>query len=176
MKTLFVSLTAFLFAFLIGCQSSITDPVGTDNGYSANKDFISTLTEMIKVDDAVLDPTHPLGNPTKVKGFIRYNLQQIQADLTLTPPPPQLRVKLSAYIDLTLTPDCPRVKVNNNMKVVASIDKTVFFTGSNDAAIFFNNVFRVRNCCCGPMDMILKFQVDRKELKLVSMELIAIEQ
>ncbi len=47
MKTLFVSLVAFFFAFFIGCQeNSITDPVMNDTGAEFTTNLHQLLTKI----------------------------------------------------------------------------------------------------------------------------------
>jgi len=46
MKTLFVALVALLFAFFIGCQSSITDPVSETTNMAGTVDEETFLTKM----------------------------------------------------------------------------------------------------------------------------------
>ena len=63
MKTLFVALVALLFAFFLGCQSSITDPVAPDQTNLASavdqetfayKDVISTWPGLIRINTSTL--------------------------------------------------------------------------------------------------------------------------
>lgn len=184
MKALFASLLACLFAFFLGCQqSSITDPVTIDDNALtledvqnlAHKDLISYYPGLIKVDDRIFDPSHyngisPLPLFTEVKGDIRYSHQLFEVDQT--PPPALLGAKVKLYINLILDAECP--KQDSYMKVVAISDATVYFSGSpgtTEEFIIVERAFKVRNCCCCPMDLYLKFGISHTEVSLVSMEL-----
>ena len=168
MKTLFFPLVVLLFAFVIGCQSSITDPIVNDNGYSANKDFISTLTQVIKLDGTVNDPRTSFDSRVEVKGEIRYSLETVQFD---TPPPaPRSAFKVRLHIAAKLKTNCPQDDalwtVNN------SSEDLVYKTDPAETVYYIQKSFRVQSNCPYPLDLVLKFKVNEKELKVVSMELI----
>ena len=79
MKTLFVSLVAFLFAFFVGCQNSITDPAGSDNGEKfsgnenlVNKDVLSNYPGVIKLNGIMLYPTLPFNSYVTISGQVKF--------------------------------------------------------------------------------------------------------
>lgn len=167
MKTLFFPLVALLFAFFIGCQSSITDPVVTDNDYSANKDFISTLTEMIKVEGTVDDPRQSFNSGVEINGEIRYSIETVYFDSP--PPAPQSAFKVRLYIDAQLKALCPQDddlwKVNNVS------EDLVYNIGPVESEYYLQKSFRVQSTCPIPLDFVIKFKVNEKRLEIVSMRL-----
>jgi hypothetical protein len=177
MKVLFVLLSAFLMVFFLGCQeNSITDPGTTDANVNAvqdfqnlpNKDMISYYPGIIKIFDSIYDPTHPQNGGDQIKGFIRYN-HRVIAGLS-SQDHPRYTVKVGFYVDLALEAKCPMH--NDCMKVVRLSDQTVEFPPvDNNAYQVVEKVFRVSNTCCGPLDLIIKFSVDRNDVGLLSMTL-----
>jgi hypothetical protein len=178
MKALFVYLPAFLFLFLLGCQeNSITDP-GTidDNTFTAqddqnfaSKDFISAYPRLIEISELIMDPTHPMNiDGDQIKGIIRYDHQV--TPVYSTPEVRRYRIDLKFYVNLRLNANCPNHP--DCMKILGTSTDMVYFPGRTDSRnIQVEKVFSVRNCCCGQMNLILKFNVDNKDIVLASMSL-----
>ena len=167
MKTLFFPLVALLFAFFIGCQSSITDPIVTDNGYSANKDFISTLTEVIKLQGTVDDPRQSFNSGVDIKGEIRYSVKTVYFDSP--PPAPQSAFKVQLYVDAELKASCA---LDDEIWTVKSVSQDlVHKTDPAESVYYIQKSFRVQSNCPNPMDLVVKFQVEENQLKIVSMKL-----
>jgi len=176
MKTLFVSLVALLFAFFLGCQNSITDPVVSDSKDNfgsfytdnyANKDFIHTLPEVIELKGMVDDPRFSVNSPVEISGIIRYDLRMIYFDAP--PPAPQSAFKVRLYIDAQLKAKC---SLDDDVWTVKSTSEDlVYKTNPTESIYYLQKSFRVKSKCPVPMDLILKFQVNEKELSLVSVAL-----
>ena len=190
MKTLFVSLAALLFAFFLGCQNSITDPVvpestefvgNAEEETSAYKDvFNFNYPEMIKLDGTLFDPSHRLNSFAEIKGVVRYGIKEVNSGTPaekirefykVTPggisPDKNLKVKL--YVDAALKVNCPRH--NQPWTVKKAAEQIVTVSSANQSVIYFQKSFRVENTCCAPLNLIMKFEVNERALKLVSMEL-----
>ena len=168
MKTLFFPLVALLFAFFIGCQSSITDPIVTDTGYSANKDFISTLTEVIKLEGMVDDPRPSFNSGVKINGEIRYSIKTVYFDSP--PPAPQSALKVQLYVDAELKANCA---LDDELWTVNNVSQDlVYKTDPAESVYYIQKSFRVQSSCPNPMDLVFKFEVNEKELKVISMALI----
>ena len=169
MKALFFPLVALLFAFFIGCQSSITDPVVTDNGISANKDFISTLTEVIKLQGTVDDPRPSFNSGVEINGEIRYSIKTIYFDSP--PPAPQSAFKVQLYIDAELKANCA---LDDELWTVNNVSQDlVYKTDPAESEYYLQKTFSVQSNCPNPMDLVIKFQVDENQLKVVSMMLVS---
>jgi hypothetical protein len=172
MKTLFVSLVAFLFAFFFGCQNSITDPVVSENAYTenyANKDVISTYPEVIKLQGMLDDPrqSNTLNSGVEINGDLRYSLETVYFDSP--PPAPQSAFKVRLYVHAQL-------KANSSQDtdiwtVKGTSEDLVNKTDPAESIYYIQKSFRVKSKCPVPMDLVLKFQVDEKEISLVSMDL-----
>ena len=167
MKTLFFPLVALLFAFFIGCQSSITDPIVTDNSYSANKDFISTLTEVTKLQGTVDDPRQSFNSSVDINGEIRYLIETVYFDSP--PPAPQSAFKVRLYVDAQLKANCG---VDDEVWKVNNVSEDLVYNiGPAESDYFLQKSFRVQSTCPTPLDLVLNFKVDEKELKIVAMNL-----
>jgi hypothetical protein len=177
MKALLALIAAFLMVFFLGCQeNSITDPGSIDDNALAvqndqnltNKDMISAYPGVIKIFDAIYDPTHPQNNGDQIKGFIRYNHQLLPVSSSYSDP--TYSVKLKLYVNLEIDAKCPMH--SDCMKVVAATDQNVDFAATDHN--FYQEVekvFSVANTCCGGMVLVLKFSVDKDNLELLSMSL-----
>lgn len=166
MKTLFVSLVAFLFAFFVGCQNSITDPAGSDNGEKfsgnenlVNKDVLSNYPGVIKLNGIMLDPTLPFNSYVTISGQVRYNLATYPVAAN------QNAIKVSLYVDAEMKTDAGYD--NSTWKVNDTSEDIVYFT-SNDEAIFFAKAFKVQNTVRYPLYLLFEFQVEGKQLVLIS--------
>ena len=189
MKTLFVSLAALLFAFFLGCQSSITDPVvpestefvgNAEEETFAYKDvFNFNYPEMIKLDGTLFDPSHRLNSFAEIKGVVRYGIREVNGGTTAVNSTefykvrpsgtPDKKFKVSLYVDAALKVNCPRY--NQPWTVKKAAEQIVIVSSANQSVIYIQKSFRVKNTCCAPLDLVLKFEVNERELKLVSMEL-----
>lgn len=177
MKTLFVSLVALLFAFFLGCHSSITDPelleptkfIGTsgeDN--SAYKDVLSYYPGAIKLEGVLYDPSHRLNSMAEISGIVRYNFEKVTLDKTS----PKPAIKGNMYINAELKGGCP----GHGPWIVFGTSEAIVKTSVNyQQVIFVEKSFKVRNTCCSPMNLVLKFQVSEKALTLVSMRLVKVK-
>lgn len=191
MKTLFVALVALLFAFFLGCQSSITDPevlehtkfFGTSEDNSIDKDWFTVqYPNAIKLDGMLFDPSH--NNYASIEGVVRYGSKQVNigpsgeriVDFYKVKPsgtPPEKRLKFNLYIDATLKAYC---SVHNHpWTVKKAAEQIVTVSPSNPSVIYIQKSFRVQNTCCAPLDLIMKFEVNERELKLVFMNLKLVE-
>jgi hypothetical protein len=174
MKALFVYLPAFLFLFLLGCQeNSITDPgtiedntfTAQDDQYYVSKDFISAYPRLIEISELIKDPTHPLNiDGDQIKGIIRYN-----HEVSPTPNLNKYRVDLKFFVNLRLNANCPRHP--DCMKIAGTATHTVEISGLSTGNVKIEKVFRVCSCCCGQMNLILRFSVDINDIVLKSMSL-----
>jgi hypothetical protein len=178
MKAILFVLQAFVLVFFLGCQeSNITDPGAINDNtsvvqgsYSDNfsaKDLISSYPRSIIVDQLIYDPTHPANGGDPIKGIIRYDHK-----LGLMPSTPSgnlYRVQIRLYLDLIIDANCPRNL--EAMKSTGSSAETVDFAANTARVRSFEKVFIVRNTCCGPMNLVLKFETNTKDMKLVSVSL-----
>ena len=177
MKTLFVTLVALLFAFFLGCQSSITDPelleptkfVGNaEQENSAYKDAVSTWPGIIKLEGSLYDPSHRLNSMAEISGIVRYNFEKVN----LYKASPKPAIKVNMYINAELKGGCP----GHGPWIVFGTSEAIVNTSVNyQQVIFVEKSFKVRNTCCSPMNLVLKFQVSEKALTLVSMRLVKVK-
>lgn len=177
MKSFAALLVAFLMVFFLGCQeNSITDPGTTEDNASAvhnyqnltDKDLISAYPGLIKVFESVFDPTHPQNGGDQIKGVIRYNHSSLP--VSATSGNPRYTIKAKFYIDLSIDAKCPLH--DELMKVVARTDQSVDFADrDHNAYKEVEKVFSVCNTCCGSMNLVLRFKVDRNDVGLLSMKL-----
>ena len=175
MKTLFVSLAALLFAFLIGCQSSITDPVvpeKSDNtsAYSqiyASKDWISSLPGEIELNDFIQVPNPSIDELAELEGSIRYSIEKVYFDAP--PPSPQSAYKVGMYINATVT--CKTLTGENVWLVKNTSQDYVYISNNNETVKYLVKTFTVQKACPVPLDLVLKFEVTEKELILFHKEL-----
>jgi hypothetical protein len=176
MKNLFIPLTALLFAFFLGCQSTITDPVVTDNpnvkitaeeNVYVLKTSISAYRGVIKLEGLVFDPSHPLNSFAEIGGVIRYNLEERFFDPI--PPAPQSGIFVDLYVDAELKGGCSGQQHPWTVKTTSQ--DMVYTSDVNASFSYLEKTFRVSNTCCAPLNLVFKFQVDEKALTLVSMSL-----
>jgi hypothetical protein len=161
MKTLFVWLVALLFAFFLGCQNSITDPVVTDNseyiGTSeeeiAFKDAVSAFPGLIKLDGNLFDPLHP-AYAVQIDGIIRYKLELLN----------QEALKVIIYINASLKSGCPG---QNKHWMVYGLTEDVLHSTTG----ILEKSFDVKNTCNCHFKLVLRLKVNEKEVILISAEL-----
>jgi len=170
MKTLMVALVVFLFAFLIGCQeNSITDPVTNETdsnqlGFmenSVDKNILSYFPGAIKLDGLLHDPVHPLNSFAKISGVVRYRVDRFSLDE---------QVKINLYIQAELKSNCP---MSTGLWTINETSVVIVDAPSNGSAtVYFEKSFRVRHTCCYPLKLVVKFQVSKDVLEIVSTELV----
>jgi hypothetical protein len=192
MKTLFVSLVALLFAFFLGCQSSITDPVSSESTkYTSNlqeetaayKDaFNSKYPNMLKLQGTLVDPSHRPNGYADISGVVRYGFKELKGGMVPVNAPefyktapsgtPDKKFRVDLYVDADLKGGCVG---HNNWSVKKAAEQTIIISSSRLSVISIQKSFRVKNTCCAPLDLFVKFEVSNKELKIVSMELKIVE-
>jgi hypothetical protein len=174
MKTLFVSLVALLFAFFLGCQSSITDPIVSDNGTTLStpveenatyKDVISTYPGFLRLTGMLADPINGVNSRAEIGGFVKYKIENLGTDKTS--PSHQIRKKISIYVDATLKAGYP-----NNPVIWAVNGFTNETYPANAALYLFEKSFRVQNALNAPLSLVIKFQFDGSNLSIYSMKLV----
>ena len=174
MKTLFISIVALFFAFLIGCQeNSITDPVMDNTGTEfttptasdIDKDLISTYPGVIILEGMLYDPSHQLNSFAEIKGIVKYRLDQINTDKR----PPRPAIKVQLYVNAAIRGY--HTGHNRPWTVNKAAEDIVYMSPTAQSVYFLEKSFRVSNSCCAPLNLVLKFQVDEKVVTLVSMEL-----
>ena len=189
MKTLFVSLVALLFAFFLGCQNSITDPVvpetnqlvdATDEETLVYKDvFNVTYPNVIRLEGLLLDPSHRLNSYAQIEGVVRYGIKKLNSRTAAEIPiefykvglagTPDENKKVDIYVDAQLKANCPHS--NSAWTVKKAVDQIITVNTTNQLVTYIQKSFRLKNTCCAPLNLALKFEVNKNELKLVSMEL-----
>lgn len=173
MKTLFVALVTFLFALIIGCQeSSITDPVSNDTEINSkvaesnylDKDIASYYPGVIKLDALLPDPSHFLNSFARIKGTVRYRVDETYMQKQSTPAPNAINVKL--LVNAQLFGESPK-PVSPWIVTGTSVD-VMYKTHNGLANYILEKSFRVRDTS---LNLILKFGVYKKSVKLISMVL-----
>jgi hypothetical protein len=169
MKTLFVSLAFSLFAFFIGCQSSITDPLQSDNSEKfsqeenfVNKDVLAYYPGMIKLNGIMVDPTLPFNNYVTISGQVRYNIEAVTFAAI------QNAIKVGLYVNAEMKNELAN---NRNPWTVNETSEDVVYFSSNDAEVYLTKYFRVNNTVKYPLNLVLEFRVEGKKLILVSKSL-----
>ena len=174
MKTLFVALVALLFAFFLGCQSSITDPVvpeptkfigASEQENSAYKDALSYYPGAIKLEGMLYDPSHRLNSFAEIRGIVRYRLEE----MSTADRPPRSAIKVQLLVNAELKGGCSG---NRSWLVNGTSEDFVYQIVTTSSGYFLEKSFRVKNTCCSPLNLILKFQVSEKSLTLESMRLV----
>jgi hypothetical protein len=171
MKTIFVFLVALFFTFIIGCQeNSITEPVMNDIGAeftlttpTIDKDIVNYYPGSIKLEGMIYDPSHRLNSYAEIMGMVRYRLQPV----TLVPK--QKAIKVGFYVNAELKSNCPHQHCP--WKVINTVEEVLYASSAIQSVFFLEKSFRVRNTCCAPLDLVLKFQIEGKAVTLVSMSL-----
>lgn len=172
MKTLFVSLVALLFAFFIGCQNSITDPVSENTNMTATvqdetiayKDAVSLWPGVIKLDGNICEPIHNTCDVTLISGIIRYNIKPIRAGHHLI-----TALNVGVYINAELKSGFD--DTDGPWRVFGMTQELVYLPTSNQEVYTLDKEFFVRNTGNYRLILALKFEVNEKVAKLISMEL-----
>lgn len=174
MKTLFVSLVALLFAFFLGCQSSITDPEVQEPTKSltaaeietfAYKDAISTWPGVIRLEGFMFDPSHRLNSFVEISGVVQYKFREVKLSKTS----PHRSQVVSIYVNAELKSGCPNQKYAWTVKNLSE----EFINSVNGTAqpIYIEKSMIVKNSCCSPLLLVFKFEVAGNKLNLVSKSL-----
>ena len=160
MKTLFISLVAFLFAFFVGCQeNTITDPVTDQSIPNVDKDVNSYYSEVIKLDGLLFDPSHSKSHPyANIDGTIRYRVDKIKIDRIVAK-------KVSFIVNASIHGGCPKSKL---WRVTEISEAILDFTGPDQTTRTFEKTFKVCNTCCAPLQLVMKFELSDNNLKVVS--------
>ena len=168
MKTLVASLVVLVFAFFIGCQDTITDPVSSDTNSSAvqeeasYKTVISTWPGYIRVHNYIFDPSHPQLDNVLLNGMIKYKIESkatIKDDVSHG-------YKLSLFVNVEVISRCPHQK--SKPTVTAFANENIDLASTSEIANYFEKVFEVSNNCCGKLKLVLKFAFYGDQLTLVS--------
>lgn len=169
MKTLFVSLTAFLFVLFDGCQENlITDPLA--EGIEMNsehqiqsdayKDAISFYPGTIKLEGKLYDPSQLHNGYADISGIIRYRLDQNDFDSG---------IKVSLFVEADLK--CKNIGNDQPMTVNKISQDIVYKSYSNHTFYYLLKEFDVENVCRIPLILVLNLRLDENELVLESMNL-----
>jgi len=177
MKTLFVALAALMFAFFLGCQNSITDPVMPETNVVSKDVFNFTYPNVIGLKGWIYDPSHRSKSFAEISGVVRYKIQEVStdgtpADLDKTAPNEIFaakNLKVSLFVDADLKINCRHKNLPSTVNGTAESIVEVNRTDQSD--YYIEKSFKVENTCCRPLDLILKFRVSDKQLELVSMRL-----
>jgi hypothetical protein len=190
MKTLFVALVALLFAFFLGCQSTITDPEVLEPtkffGFSEQENsiykdaFTFKYPNVIRLEGSLYDPSHRLNSLAEIDGVVRYGFQKVNdvtpgekvIDINKVKPSdisPNKKFKVNIFVDALLKANCPIH--NQRWTVKKAAEQIVTVNATNESVIYIEKSFRVKNTCCAPLDLVVKFKVSSIKLILVSMEL-----
>ena len=189
MKTLFVALVALMFAFFLGCQSSITDPEITDNTkflgsadenlYAYKDAFSLKYPNKLKLEGTLLDPSHRPNGYAAISGSVSYGVREVKSGSVVfnttefykTAPSGTYdkKFKVDLFVNADLKGGCPGH--NHCWEVKKAAEQTVIVNSANQSAIFIQKSFRVKNTCCAPLNLVLKFKVFEKKLEFVSMAL-----
>jgi hypothetical protein len=134
---------------------------------------------VIKLKGQIWDPSHRVYRHAEIDGVVRYGFKKISNESTAQIPididkissdvTPDKKIKVDIYVDAALKTQCP---LNNGAWTVKkTADKIISASTANQVVTYIQKTFRLKNTCCAPLNLVLKFEVNKKELKLVSMEL-----
>lgn len=163
MKTLFVSLVALSFAFFVGCQSSVTDPVDLDNANHINKDAARCVPGIIKLDATILNEQPADAGEYNVSGWIKYNLESTPAPEGT--PSTLVKVSMTMNADFTNAADS-----QSPWKVKSSATEIVYTSSSGAAFTSFDKTFKVVNVKGHQLEIKPKFTVNASSLAVESIE------
>ncbi|HEY6436132.1 MAG TPA: hypothetical protein VIY47_06055 [Ignavibacteriaceae bacterium] len=173
MKNLFVALLALLFAFFLGCQSSITDPVVseptqfTDSAQEETivyKDAVSMWPGVIKLDGSVREPIHNTSNTTLISGLVRYYIKPIRAGHHMI-----TAVKVGVFVNAGFKRNF--AETSAPWRVNGMTEETVYLLTTDHEVYTLDKEFLLTNTGDYRLKLALRFQVNEKDLKLISMEL-----
>ena len=163
MKKLLLSLAAFSFLLVIGCQENpITDPVltkSTDNNLSRE---ITYNHDFIKFDRMLIDPSVPFRNYLTITGQVEYEHRLVLLDPM--PPAPQEYVNLRMRIGAQLKdPNSPMDVLWN----VSGETEDIIYLKNDDIFILQKHYF-IEGRDDG-MSLLCRFTVSNDGLSLNSM-------
>ena len=168
MKTLVVSLV-LVFAFFLGCQDTINDPVSQDlNNNTAVQENVSYKTVIdtwpgyIRIHNYIYDPSHPQFENVLLNGLVRYKIDVKQS----TENARYVNLKVNIYVDAEIRHRCPRQRTAPTVN--SFTNETVKMLTNAEEPYFIEKIFIVRHTCCGPLQLILKFSVQQDRLTLIS--------
>jgi len=172
MKTLFVALVALLFAFFIGCQNSITDPVsettnmaGTvDEETVAYKDAVSMWPGVIELDGSICEPIHNTCNTTLIGGVIRYDIKPLPPRRHFIP-----KLKVGVYVNAEFKPNF--TETSGPWRVFGMTQDIVYLSTSGEEFYTLDKEFLLTNTGDYRLKLVLRFKVSKSALVLISMDL-----
>jgi hypothetical protein len=159
-----------VFAFFIGCQNTITDPVVPDqDSYNSPagenvtyKTIISTWPGYIRLHHDVFDPSHPQLDGVLLNGMIKYKMDSRVPSQDET----YLDMKVNIFVDTEIRSGCPRQKCTPS--VTAFVNEKVRLSSTNDEVYNVEKVFVVSNPCCGAIKLVLTFGIQKDNVTLLS--------
>jgi hypothetical protein len=176
MKALFVSLAVLLFAFFLGCENSITDPAVSENTNSfatvntetfASKDYTSTFPGYIELNARLDDPRSNFNSSVDLKGSIVYKIELVHPNDAFSRDLSAYKVSLK--IDAVLKAGCPG---DDDLWKVRDLSMNIIYrTDPQESVYYLDKSFRVQSKCPIPKDLVFRFEVNGKSLKVVSMQL-----
>ena len=185
MKTLIVSFVFLGFVIFFGCQNSITDPVSpettnysgvTDDENVFSKDWFSFhYPNFIRLEGTLLDPSHKVNGYAEISGIVRYGVSEVsqvstQAIVSYSKnapngtPPKDIKVDL--YVKAEIKGGCKGL-----WNVAKTTDAIVKKGPANEPIYYIEKKIRVKNTCCAPLNLVLKFELRNKNVRLVGQRL-----
>ena len=187
MKALVVSLVFLGFAFFLGCQDSITDPVteptysstSTDEEMTFDKDWFNIhYPNSIRLEGTLLDPSQRPNGYVQISGVVRYGITEVSTaqygaepivNFNKTSPgntPPLSNLKVDLYVSADL-----KGGFNTPWKVLKKDVAVISRSASSISVYYIEKSFRIQNTTNASLDLVLKFEVQNKDMKLVSQTL-----
>ena len=134
----------------------------------------------IRLEGSLYDPSHRLNSLAEIDGVVRYGFQEVKSeppgekmtDINKVKPSdisPSKKIKVNIFVDASLKANC--VIHNQLWTVKKAAEQIVTVNAANQSVVYIQKSFRVKNTCCAPLDLLFKFEVIGRELRLVSMEL-----
>jgi hypothetical protein len=171
MKTLFVAFVALLFAFFIGCQNSITDPVSENTNMTgtvdeetvAYKDAVSMWPGLIELGGSICEPIHNTCNTTLIAGVIRYDIKPI-----ITGNHTVRALKVGLYVKAEFKPNFG--ETNGPWRVFGMTQDIVYLSNSGGRFYTLDKEFLLTNTGDYRLKLVLKFKVSKSALVLISMD------
>lgn len=161
MKTLFVATAALLFAFFLGCESTITEPVQFENtkffsageeDASAYKDRARMFPDVVSLEATIIDEK-PAGNTAyDLIGSVRYKVESTDAPGETKYP----IVKVKLFVNADITSSEP----GQDLWVLSSTDVEVVSPPVNVSAfIVFEKTYEIVNVQGTYVEVTLNFTV-----------------
>jgi len=176
MKMLLISLVVFSVLLIIGCQNSITDPVSNDTSLNPStieqsfldKDLISSYPKVIKLEGMLFDPSHYFNSYATINGVVRYSLDNVKIDRIHEDTP----IKVRLYVNAQLKGDITGKDSGGWFINGTSEDFVHIVVDPGPSVNILEKSFRVKN---SPLNLVFKFRVEEKSLKLISMRLVNVK-